>query len=249
MAFRQVYPEPGRRGAALEADARALREQLSSGGAERRDRGARRSACCSQDECGARPERDRAQFGEEFADEVLKVEPGRWAGPIRSGYGLHLVFVREREGRGCPRLPRSARRSSASSRPTGASGSSKRCTRDARALQGGGREAPDDPQGPGRCRNARAADARRNRGEPYDALHTVLASRCWAPAGRSAHEMRPGFLELRETGPGLYACSGRSRPAARSRSTSRRSSRRSAGWRAPGQQQLTPGRPRWSAAR
>ena len=39
-------------------------------------------------------------FGNEFAGRLVELEPGSWAGPIPSGYGLHLVFVRERiEGR------------------------------------------------------------------------------------------------------------------------------------------------------
>jgi len=32
-------------------------------------------------------------FGDEFAAKVLALEPGRWAGPIRSSYGRHLVRV------------------------------------------------------------------------------------------------------------------------------------------------------------
>ncbi len=35
-------------------------------------------------------------FGEDFAAKILALEPGRWEGPIESGYGLHLVYVRER---------------------------------------------------------------------------------------------------------------------------------------------------------
>lgn len=39
-------------------------------------------------------------FGDGFAAAVLRVEPGRWTGPIASGYGTHDVFVKERrEGR------------------------------------------------------------------------------------------------------------------------------------------------------
>ncbi|HXW07804.1 MAG TPA: peptidylprolyl isomerase [Vicinamibacterales bacterium] len=39
-------------------------------------------------------------FGDEFAAALLRIEPGRWTGPIRSGYGLHEVYVKERhEGR------------------------------------------------------------------------------------------------------------------------------------------------------
>jgi parvulin-like peptidyl-prolyl isomerase len=36
-------------------------------------------------------------FGEEFTTAVLALEPGSWQGPIRSGYGLHLVRVSRRE--------------------------------------------------------------------------------------------------------------------------------------------------------
>ncbi len=36
-------------------------------------------------------------FGDEFADALLAVEPGKWSGPLKSGYGRHLVFVSVRE--------------------------------------------------------------------------------------------------------------------------------------------------------
>jgi hypothetical protein len=35
-------------------------------------------------------------FGNDFAEALRDVEPGRWQGPIASAYGLHLVFVRAR---------------------------------------------------------------------------------------------------------------------------------------------------------
>jgi hypothetical protein len=39
-------------------------------------------------------------FGAEFAQEVVKQQPGDWAGPFSSAYGLHLIKVREqREAR------------------------------------------------------------------------------------------------------------------------------------------------------
>jgi parvulin-like peptidyl-prolyl isomerase len=43
-------------------------------------------------------------FGEEFAAAVVALEPGRWAGPIRSGFGLHLVRVSERIAGAAPHL-------------------------------------------------------------------------------------------------------------------------------------------------
>ncbi|MBA5800698.1 peptidyl-prolyl cis-trans isomerase [Rhizobium changzhiense] len=35
-------------------------------------------------------------FGGDFADAVFALEPGEWKGPIKSGYGLHIVMVTER---------------------------------------------------------------------------------------------------------------------------------------------------------
>jgi hypothetical protein len=41
-------------------------------------------------------------FGTEFADALLAVKPGKWSGPLKSGYGTHLVFVSVKE---TPRKP------------------------------------------------------------------------------------------------------------------------------------------------
>ena len=39
-------------------------------------------------------------FGEHFSLEIMKIKTGNWAGPIFSGYGLHLVLVSQKiEGR------------------------------------------------------------------------------------------------------------------------------------------------------
>jgi hypothetical protein len=37
------------------------------------------------------------QFGQDFAGALVAVEPGRWAGPVRSPFGLHLVLVTQRQ--------------------------------------------------------------------------------------------------------------------------------------------------------
>jgi hypothetical protein len=42
---------------------------------------------------GANEQTVSALFGGEFARSVFALEPGNWNGPIRSGYGLHLVKV------------------------------------------------------------------------------------------------------------------------------------------------------------
>ena len=36
-----------------------------------------------------------SRFGREFTDAVSILEPGRWQGPVESGFGLHLVIVDE----------------------------------------------------------------------------------------------------------------------------------------------------------
>jgi len=43
-------------------------------------------------------------FGDEFAGAALKAEPGRWVGPIRSGFGLHMLIIDGREGGQLPAL-------------------------------------------------------------------------------------------------------------------------------------------------
>jgi hypothetical protein len=36
-----------------------------------------------------------AAFGRDFADALAGIEPGTWQGPVRSGYGLHLVLIED----------------------------------------------------------------------------------------------------------------------------------------------------------
>lgn len=46
----------------------------------------------------------RSFFGRDFAARLLTLERGAWQGPVASGYGLHLVFVRERTEARMPEL-------------------------------------------------------------------------------------------------------------------------------------------------
>ncbi len=43
-------------------------------------------------------------FGGAFADAVAPLAEGRWHGPVGSGYGVHLVYVHEREAERMPAL-------------------------------------------------------------------------------------------------------------------------------------------------
>jgi hypothetical protein len=100
IAFRQVYLNPDRRGAATEIDGLRLLERLKAAGPDA-DLGSLGDSLMLPNELERSTRTEVArQFGEDFADAVVKIEPGRWTGPVRSGYGAHIVFVRERvEGR------------------------------------------------------------------------------------------------------------------------------------------------------
>ncbi len=103
IAFLQVFFSRHKRGKDAEADARQALAQLAAGADPQTvgdptllPREVRLSAL-----------RDiGSQFGDGFARNILALRPGVWTGPINSTYGLHLVFVSERQN---PRLPDPAR--------------------------------------------------------------------------------------------------------------------------------------------
>ena len=43
-------------------------------------------------------------FGRVFVEGLQGIEPGHWAGPVESGFGIHLVFIEEREEGRVPEL-------------------------------------------------------------------------------------------------------------------------------------------------
>lgn len=96
VAFRQVYLSRERRGEGAEADARALLARLAAAGpAAAIEELGDRIQLPQEIELAPLGEVARL-FGDGFAEQVGAAAPGSWSGPIASGYGLHLVFVRER---------------------------------------------------------------------------------------------------------------------------------------------------------
>jgi len=96
VSFRQVYVSRDRRGEDAESFARGLLAELTRDGAGASIEALgdplmlpREVPLSSQSDVGR-------MFGEDFAAKLLALEPGRWTGPIESGYGLHLVQVGER---------------------------------------------------------------------------------------------------------------------------------------------------------
>jgi len=104
VAFRQVYIGGERRGAGAQADARAILARLEAAGPAAQIDGLGDPIMLPQEnELASR--RDVARtFGEDFAERIETIPPGTWAGPIESGYGLHLVMVRERTEGSLPDL-------------------------------------------------------------------------------------------------------------------------------------------------
>jgi hypothetical protein len=105
IALSQIYLNPDRHGAALEADATRLLTRLNAGDG-RLNYGADSDVLPVPNDFEAQPLHIIAQtFGDDFAASVAAQSPGRWVGPIRSAYGLHLVLVRERRQGSLPQLP------------------------------------------------------------------------------------------------------------------------------------------------
>ena len=106
VAFRQVYFSRDRRGAAAEADARTLLARLRAvGPAARIDNLGDPIMLPQEVDLSSRGDIART-FGDDFAGRIEALAPGTWAGPIQSGFGLHLVLVRERVAGSLPDLAR-----------------------------------------------------------------------------------------------------------------------------------------------
>jgi hypothetical protein len=103
VAFRQVYLSPDRRGANVKRDAQALLARLSEA-AEAGDANLGDPLMLPAEVPRSTRFEIARQFGDEFADAIVALEPGRWAGPVTSGYGVHLVYVRERAAAAAPPL-------------------------------------------------------------------------------------------------------------------------------------------------
>jgi len=91
--FAQVYLDPRRREKTLEADAERLLDELNAGKpAAPENLGDRLLLLEPRYENASQSEVARL-FGAEFAAALFEQKTGTWVGPIRSGYGVHLVRV------------------------------------------------------------------------------------------------------------------------------------------------------------
>ena len=101
IAFRHVYVNADKRGKNAEADARQILAQLNQG----TDPDSVGDPLLLDAEIRLSPLWDISkQFGEEFGRNLLELKSGKWEGPVRSGFGLHLVLVTKRVGGRLPDL-------------------------------------------------------------------------------------------------------------------------------------------------
>jgi hypothetical protein len=96
VAFRHVFLSPDRRGDTLERDAKRILQRLQAEGPDADITRLGDSIMLPAEFDLAPLNLASRTFGAEFARRLAEIEPGRWVGPVPSGYGLHLVFVRER---------------------------------------------------------------------------------------------------------------------------------------------------------
>ncbi|MEJ2231599.1 MAG: peptidylprolyl isomerase [Nitrospirales bacterium] len=100
ISFTHVYLSPDRRGDDVDQDAERLKVDLLINPTPTVDEAIGDPFPLSHEFELLSESQVTNLFGKNFADHVFTLEPHTWSGPIESGYGIHLVFVRERvEGR------------------------------------------------------------------------------------------------------------------------------------------------------
>lgn len=92
VSFQQVYLNPDKR-KDLASDARKLLARLNGGAAPR---SVGDPTLVPFDYSRATQSEIARSFGERFAQDAIKLEPGDWTGPVYSAYGGHLLKVSER---------------------------------------------------------------------------------------------------------------------------------------------------------
>lgn len=98
MTLTHIYLNPDRRKESIQRDSARLLTQLEQGGVQPANLGD--PFPLGNEFVDASLTEVMKNFGADFADAVQDLPVGKWTGPVRSGYGFHLVLVHERtEGR------------------------------------------------------------------------------------------------------------------------------------------------------
>jgi len=94
--FTQIFVDPDARGEATLVDAAEILEQVTAAGEPTEETTQLGDRFMLQNYFASVTELDiRRQMGSGFAEQVMKLQPGQWHGPVLSGYGVHLVYIHE----------------------------------------------------------------------------------------------------------------------------------------------------------
>jgi hypothetical protein len=95
VSFSHVYFSRERRGARSDADAHAALQQLSRAMTSASGLGDRFLG--PYDFQDADEQTVASVLGSDFARQVFALTPGKWQGPVESGYGLHIVHIAKKQ--------------------------------------------------------------------------------------------------------------------------------------------------------
>ncbi len=96
FTFSQIFFNPERRGDSLTRDMADSLSRLNRYGTKIDISTLGDQILLESDFNSARQSEIARLFGEKFAEKLSQLEPGRWDGPVESGYGVHLVFIEKR---------------------------------------------------------------------------------------------------------------------------------------------------------
>jgi len=94
ISFIHVFIDPNKRAETTPGDAAEILAQLQAAGLPDAEAIQQGDRLLLQNNFVAATEQEvRRQLGSRFAEAVMKLEAGKWHGPVLSGYGVHLVYV------------------------------------------------------------------------------------------------------------------------------------------------------------
>lgn len=97
VAFRQIFVDGERRGAAAEGEARGILASFRGRDADEIPKSEGDSSMLPGEVALTGLDQVARDFGDAFAKALAAAPVGEWSGPVASSFGWHLVFVRERQ--------------------------------------------------------------------------------------------------------------------------------------------------------
>jgi hypothetical protein len=103
-SFRQIFLDAARRGKTLKQEIPALVMELNRSGIKTNVHQSGDASLLPSEMLNAGTTEISGQFGKEFTEQLKQLAIGKWAGPLNSPYGLHIVLLDERKEGGTPAL-------------------------------------------------------------------------------------------------------------------------------------------------